>query len=99
MTALTWDRHQGHAWSYDVVTTGYNYRIDEMRSALGRVQLAKLDTNNARRRALTVLYRDLLTELCRVLRLPLRDTRVSPRTTLCRCCCHAARIASASWSA
>ena len=24
MTSLTWDRHQGHAWSYDVVDLGYN---------------------------------------------------------------------------
>ena len=35
MTSLTWDRHKGHAWSYDVVDLGYNYRIDEIRSALG----------------------------------------------------------------
>ena len=35
MTSITWDRHQGHAWSYDVVDLGYNYRIDEIRSALG----------------------------------------------------------------
>ncbi len=70
MTSLTWDRHQGHAWSYDVVTTGYNYRIDELRSALGRVQLDKLDANNARRSALTARYRELLTELCPALTLP-----------------------------
>ncbi len=70
MTSLTWDRHQGHAWSYDVVATGYNYRIDEIRSALGRVQLDKLDVNNARRRALTALYRELLAELCPPLGLP-----------------------------
>ena len=31
MTSLTWDRHKGHAWSYDVVDLGYNYRIDEVR--------------------------------------------------------------------
>jgi dTDP-4-amino-4,6-dideoxygalactose transaminase len=56
MTHLTWDRHQGHAHSYDVVDLGYNYRIDEMRSALGRVQLRKLRRNNARRRAITERY-------------------------------------------
>ena len=60
MTSLTWDRHQGHAWSYDVVALGYNYRIDEIRSALGRVQLAKLEENNTRRRVLTQLYKKLL---------------------------------------
>lgn len=63
MTTLTWDRHQGHAHSYDVVDLGYNYRIDEMRSALGQVQLGKLDRNNARRRRLTQLYRESLLEL------------------------------------
>lgn len=60
MTSLTWDRHKGHAWSYDVVTLGYNYRLDEIRSALGRVQLARLEDNNATRRDLTALYRELL---------------------------------------
>jgi dTDP-4-amino-4,6-dideoxygalactose transaminase len=56
MTSLTWDRHQGHAYSYDVVDLGYNYRIDEIRSALGRVQLSKLHANNARRKAITETY-------------------------------------------
>jgi dTDP-4-amino-4,6-dideoxygalactose transaminase len=60
MTTLTWDRHEGHAWSYDVVDLGYNYRIDEIRSALGLVQLKKLGTNNERRRYLTQIYRESL---------------------------------------
>jgi len=63
MTTLTWDRHQGHAWTYDVVALGYNYRIDEIRSALGRVQLGRLEQNNSRRRELTTHYRNLLSEL------------------------------------
>ena len=73
MTSLTWDRHQGHAWSYDVVTTGYNYRIDEIRSALGREQLRKLESHNARRRELTTLYRELLAELCPALNVPFEN--------------------------
>jgi dTDP-4-amino-4,6-dideoxygalactose transaminase len=60
MTSLTWDRHQGHAHSYDVIELGYNYRIDEVRSALGMVQLEKLHRNNARRKALTMRYREAL---------------------------------------
>jgi len=63
MTSLTWDRHKGHAWSYDVVDLGYNYRIDEVRAALGNVQLGKLEANNERRRRLTQVYRDALQEL------------------------------------
>ncbi len=70
MTSLTWDRHQGHAWSYDVVDLGYNYRIDEIRSALGRAQLGKLDRNNQRRQELTAFYRELLSELCPSARVP-----------------------------
>ncbi len=60
MTTLTWDRHHGHAHSYDVVDRGYNYRIDEIRSALGLVQLHKLRRNNARRKAITERYWEAL---------------------------------------
>jgi len=63
MTSLTWDRHKGHAWSYDVVDLGYNYRIDEIRAALGVVQLQKLERNNERRRHLVQVYRDAMHEL------------------------------------
>jgi dTDP-4-amino-4,6-dideoxygalactose transaminase len=73
MTSLTWDRHQGHAWSYDVVDLGYNYRIDEIHSALGREQLKKLDAHNARRREITWRYRELLTELTPEIKIPFID--------------------------
>ena len=66
MTTLTWDRHKGHAWSYDVVDLGYNYRIDEIRAALGTVQLTKLEKNNERRRHLTQVYRDYLQEYSQI---------------------------------
>ena len=57
MTTLTWDRHKGHAHSYDVVDLGFNYRINEMASALGLVQLKKLDENNEKRRKIAEEYR------------------------------------------
>jgi dTDP-4-amino-4,6-dideoxygalactose transaminase len=60
MTSLTLDRHKGHSYSYDVVELGYNYRIDEIRAAIGLAQLENLDENNRKRRALDRLYRDLL---------------------------------------
>jgi dTDP-4-amino-4,6-dideoxygalactose transaminase len=63
MTTLTWDRHRGHSFTYDVVAPGYNYRMDEVRAALGIVQLSKLEANNVRRRQLTLLYREKLKEL------------------------------------
>lgn len=63
MTSLTWDRHQGHAWSYDVTDLGYNYRLDEIKSAIGRVQLSKLDTNNQKRMDHTQQYWTNLAEI------------------------------------
>jgi len=60
MTALTWDRHRGHAHSYDVVTHGYNYRLDELRAAIGSVQLRRLREENSRRARLVALYRAAL---------------------------------------
>lgn len=62
MTTLTWDRHHGHAHTYDVVALGYNDRIDEIRSAIGLVQLGKLIKNNARRKAIVERYRRRLVE-------------------------------------
>lgn len=63
MTSLTWDRHQGHAYSYDVVELGYNYRLDEIRSALGLVQLKKLMENNRKRAEITARYWDAFQSL------------------------------------
>jgi dTDP-4-amino-4,6-dideoxygalactose transaminase len=60
MTSLTWDRHQGHASSYDVVTLGFNYRLDEPRAALATARLRHLDEENAHRERLDARYRDRL---------------------------------------
>lgn len=73
MTTLTWDRHKGHAWSYDVVDLGYNYRIDEIRAAMGRVQLEKLGGNNKKRKEITDLYQQKLSEKVPDLHVPFMD--------------------------
>jgi dTDP-4-amino-4,6-dideoxygalactose transaminase len=57
MTTLTLDRHKGRAITYDVAEPGLNYRMDEMRAAIGLVQLDKLPAGNARRKKLTECYR------------------------------------------
>jgi dTDP-4-amino-4,6-dideoxygalactose transaminase len=56
-----------------VVELGYNYRIDEVRAALGLVQLRKLEANNERRRRLTQVYRDALEELAPRVGVPFAD--------------------------
>jgi dTDP-4-amino-4,6-dideoxygalactose transaminase len=63
MTTSTLDRNQGHAYSYDVTALGYNYRLDELRAAMGLAQLPRLLQWNVRRRALVHRYRVGLAEL------------------------------------
>lgn len=63
MTSMTWDRHLGHADSYDVVDIGFNYRLDEPRAALALSRLARLESEILRRRELTLRYRELLADV------------------------------------
>jgi dTDP-4-amino-4,6-dideoxygalactose transaminase len=58
MEALSWDKYRGHLSSYDIREVGYNYRITEMQSALGFVQLKKLNRNNRERGRLVEIYRN-----------------------------------------
>jgi dTDP-4-amino-4,6-dideoxygalactose transaminase len=60
MTSLTLDRYTGRAISYDVVEPGLNYRMDEIRAAIGLVQLEKLPEANRHRGRLAARYFDLL---------------------------------------
>lgn len=60
MTTLTWQRHQGHASDYDVVTAGLNYRIDELRAAIAVLQLSRLGVANDARKRHVLRYRELL---------------------------------------
>jgi dTDP-4-amino-4,6-dideoxygalactose transaminase len=66
MTSGTWDRHHGHAQQYDVLETGYNYRIDEPRAALLLSRLPGLEDDVARRRALVRRYRERLAPIAAV---------------------------------
>jgi dTDP-4-amino-4,6-dideoxygalactose transaminase len=63
MRALSWDKYRGHLSSYDVETLGYNYRTTEIQSALGRIQLKKLERNNRKRKGLVGVYRKELREV------------------------------------
>jgi dTDP-4-amino-4,6-dideoxygalactose transaminase len=62
MTSLSYERHKGHASAYDVIGLGFNYRIDEIRSAIGLCQLEKLESLNRQRRQVTAWYREELAE-------------------------------------
>jgi len=60
MTSGTWDRHSGRTDTYDVVGLGFNYRLDEPRSALLLSRMGRLEQEIERRRELTLRYRSLL---------------------------------------
>jgi dTDP-4-amino-4,6-dideoxygalactose transaminase len=60
MSTLTWDRFRGHSFSYDVTVAGFNFRMDDIRSALLRIQLRSLDAFNDLRRERVAWYRGLL---------------------------------------
>ncbi len=63
MTTLTLDRHKGHAFGYDVVDLGYNYRMSELNAALGLVQMDRLAEGNARRAGHVARYRERLARI------------------------------------
>jgi dTDP-4-amino-4,6-dideoxygalactose transaminase len=73
MTSDTLARDKGHAYSYDVTMLGYNYRMDELRAAMGLVQMARLGEWNKRRYKLTGLYRDALNHHIPEVIIPFRD--------------------------
>ena len=56
MTTLSYQRASGHSTRYDVVESGYNYRMDDIHAALGIVQLGKLRNDIARR----AIVRDII---------------------------------------
>jgi dTDP-4-amino-4,6-dideoxygalactose transaminase len=60
MTVPSFDRYKGRAVSYDIESPGLNYRIDEIHSALGLVQLGKLEDANNKRKELVEHYNGIL---------------------------------------
>lgn len=60
MTTSTLERHRGHAFTYDVERVGTNARMDELRAAIGMIQLQKLSENNIARAQRVGWYRERL---------------------------------------
>jgi dTDP-4-amino-4,6-dideoxygalactose transaminase len=64
MTSGTRQRLHSRRPDYDVTILGFNYRMDELRAALGLAQLKKLPEWNDSRRNLSLSYRRLIAEHC-----------------------------------
>jgi len=72
MTTMSYERAKGHSTSYDVIELGYNYRIDDLRAAIGLTQLNKIEDDLKKRAQIRQTYLD---NLCLVddIALPFRD--------------------------
>jgi dTDP-4-amino-4,6-dideoxygalactose transaminase len=70
MTSTTHQRLNSRTPQYDVTMLGFNYRMDELRAAIGLVQLKKLEYWNGVRGGLTVIYRRLMAQDCPTVEVP-----------------------------
>lgn len=73
ITASTYQRFKGHAYGYDVADLGFNYRLDEIRAALGIAQLKKLRHYNIERKKKVSAYRAMLAEYLPEVQVPFTD--------------------------
>jgi len=64
MTSGTHQRLTSRTPNYDVTMLGFNYRMDELRAAIGLVQLERLAEWNRTRSHLAGIYRALIDEYC-----------------------------------
>lgn len=67
MTTMSYDRAKGHSTSYDVVELGYNYRMDDIRAAIGISQLDKLVPDIEKREKVREKYVKKLSEIKNVI--------------------------------
>ena len=73
MTSSTRQRLDSRSPDYDVTMLGFNYRMDELRAAVGLVQLERLKEWNVVRRRLSRYYRQLIAERCPSVIVPFAD--------------------------
>jgi len=77
MTSSTVERLTGKSFTYDVTMLGYNYRMDELRAAIGLTQLRHLAGWNQRRMELTRAYQAILPDICPEVLVPFSATQTS----------------------
>lgn len=70
ITTATYERHQGRFSQYDVLVAGHNFRMDEVRAAIGREQLRKLPRANDTRRAIAGKIKERVQATCPDIKFP-----------------------------
>lgn len=66
MTTLSYERSRGHSTSYDVISLGFNYRMDDIRAAIGLIQLEKLKKDILKRAEVRKTYIDGLKSIDKI---------------------------------
>jgi dTDP-4-amino-4,6-dideoxygalactose transaminase len=66
MTSMSYERAKGHSTVYDVVELGYNYRIDDIHSAIALVQIDKLRSDLKKRKQVREKYNENLKDCERI---------------------------------
>jgi dTDP-4-amino-4,6-dideoxygalactose transaminase len=77
MTSGTRQRLDSRSPDYDVTILGFNYRMDELRAAVGLAQLKRLPEWNDIRRRLSLHYRQLIAGHCPSVMVPFSDPWLS----------------------
>lgn len=77
LTSGTFQRRSGKNPIYDVTMLGFNYRLDELRAAIGIVQLGHVERWNAKRKDLAQLYRRSIEAQCPMVTVPFDTGRAS----------------------
>lgn len=72
MTSLSYERSKGHSTAYDVIELGYNYRMDDIHSAIGIVQLDKLKADLEKRAEIRKIYIEQLNQIDGII-VPFKD--------------------------
>jgi dTDP-4-amino-4,6-dideoxygalactose transaminase len=66
MTTLSYERAKGHSTAYDVLALGYNYRIDDIHSAIALAQVEKLQGDLKERERIRKKYIENLKRIERI---------------------------------
>jgi dTDP-4-amino-4,6-dideoxygalactose transaminase len=77
MTSNAHQRLNSRSPEYDVTSFGFNYRMDELRAAIGLVQLQNLREWNEIRRRAAAHYRPQLAQRCSDVLVPFSQPRIS----------------------
>jgi len=77
MTSGTHQRLNSRTADYDVTMLGFNYRLDELRAAIGLMQLHNLIEWNEIRRILAFMYRRQIAQYCPAVTVPFQAKRPS----------------------